>query len=156
MMRAQFAAPAALRRWAGVLTFSLAMLAALAACDGGGGSSGTLTLLPNTLTVGEDTSSNLVLSIDGGAGPFTAYTNDALLSGVTVSGSSLVIGLGSQNSRCITPLDSEGAYAPRGTVDILLTLVDSAGHSVTSTLTIQDNAVGDGKKGGTVFVATCN
>lgn len=103
-----------------------------------------LRLSPSTVEIGEDYTGVVVLSIYGGTGPYTAYTSDLVLTGVSTSGSALTVGLGSSASRCINPVDVAVPpnYIPSGTYDVLLTAVDSLGASATSKLTIRDNGKG--------------
>ena len=95
--------------------------------------SALLRLSPSTLAVGEDYLGLIPLSIYGGTGPYSAYTSDLVLTGVSVSGSTLTIGLGTQTTRCINPGTAYGTYP------ITITVVDKLGASATSVLTIQDN-----------------
>jgi len=91
-----------------------------------------LALSPSALTIGETYASPIALNIQHGTGPYKAFTSDLVLSSVSVTGSTLTVGLGTQGNRCITP---SAAY---GTYDITITVVDALGASAVSTLTIKD------------------
>ena len=68
--------------------------------------------------------------------------SDLVLSGVSVSGSTLNVGLGSKGTRCVNTVDSTLVYIPSGTYDITITVVDTLGASAINTLTIKDNGKG--------------
>ncbi|CAN5445352.1 hypothetical protein BH11PSE11_BH11PSE11_30820 [soil metagenome] len=109
-----------------------------------------LRLSPSAVTVAENpptaglTSSypSIALNVYGGTGPYRAFTSDQRISSVSVAGSIVTIGLGSQGNRCITPVDTGGVYVIGGTYDVIITVVDSLGASATATMTIKDS--GDG------------
>ena len=101
-----------------------------------------LRLSPSAMMVGEDYLGTIPLSIYGGTGPYLAYTSDLVLSGVSVSGSTLNVGLGSKGTRCVNTVDSTLVYIPSGTYDITITVVDTLGASAINTLTIKDNGKG--------------
>ena len=101
-----------------------------------------LRLSPSALMVGEDYTGIVSLSIYGGTGPYLAYTSDLVLSSVSVSGSTLSIGLGSKTTRCVNTVDATLVYIPNGTYDITITVVDTLGASAVNTLTIKDNGKG--------------
>jgi hypothetical protein len=104
----------------------------------------TLRLSPNALLVGENFAGTVALNIFGGTGPYRAFTSDETLSSVSVSGSVLTVGLGSNLNRCINPITSDGTYIPNGTFDVTITTLDSLGASATSIMTIKDNGGGMG------------
>lgn len=98
-----------------------------------------LRISPATITVGEDFTNDISLTIFGGTGPYRAFTSDLVLSSVpggaiaqATDGTAFIVGLGSQTTRCIAS----------GTRAITLTILDSKGASATSTMTIQDNGKG--------------
>jgi hypothetical protein len=104
-----------------------------------------LRLSPNTILVGEDSINVIDLNIFGGAIPYRAFTSDQTLTSVSVNGSVLSIGLGTNASRrCINPVDSSGVRVPNGTFDVMITVLDNLGASATSVLTIKDNGLGTG------------
>lgn len=92
-----------------------------------------LALAPSALTIGEDYAASISLSIQNGTGPYTPFTSDLLLSSVSVSGSTLTLGLGTQGSRCI---NTGTSYDTR---TLTLTVLDALGAAATSLVTIQDN-----------------
>ncbi len=102
----------------------------------------SLRLSPNALLVGENSTGALALNIYGGTGPYRAFTSDETLSSVSVTGSVLTVGLGSNTNRCINPITSDGTYIPTGTFDVTVTTLDSLGASATSIVTIKDNGQG--------------
>jgi hypothetical protein len=104
--------------------------------------SSLLRLSPSSFTVGEDYSNVIALSIFGGTGPYIALTSDLVISSATISGSTLNVGLGSQSSRCIRPIDASGTFQIGGTYLVTLTVIDNFGASATSTMTIKDNSKG--------------
>lgn len=101
-----------------------------------------LRLSPASLTIAEDTKAEelkdapILLSIYGGAPPYTAYTSDRNLTEVIIDGATLQIRAGNVNGFCIPQID--------GTKSIIFTVVDSLGASATSTMTIKDNGKGGG------------
>ena len=102
--------------------------------------SGALRMYPSLLQVGEDYAARMTLGIVGGTGVYTgSFTSDSVLSSVLVVGSTLVVDLGSQGTRCI----SVGVPVAQ-TYKITLTVTDSAAASTTSDLVIVDNGKGDG------------
>lgn len=104
----------------------------------------TFRLSPSTILVGEDSTNTIDLNIFGGAAPYRAFTSDQTLSSVTVTGSVLSVGLGTNSNRCINPIDSSGVRIPNGTFDVTITVLDSLGASATSVITIKDNGLGNG------------
>jgi hypothetical protein len=85
------------------------------------------------LSLAETYATPITIIIQNGTGPYKGYTSDSVLSSVTVAGSTLTVGVGTQGNRCITPIAAYGTYA------ITITVVDALGASATSVLTIQDN-----------------
>ena len=111
-----------------------------------------LRLSPSALTVGEDYTGTIPLSIYGGSGSYSAYTSDLVLSGVSIGGTlanpTVIVAGGPPGTpgtyRCINPVTSALVYIPSGTYDVTLTVVDSLGASAVTTLTIKDNGKGMG------------
>ncbi len=113
----------------------------------------TLRLSPSAITVGEGQTppppvQSVVLNIYGGTGPYTAFTDDLVLSGVSIVGNVFTVGVGTKGNRCIDSIDrtdpAAPVYTPYGTVPVTLTVVDSLGASATSVMTIRDNGVSSG------------
>ncbi len=104
----------------------------------------TLRLSPNNVLLSEDSVSTVDLNVFGGTGPYRAFTSDQTLTGVSVAGSVLSVGLGTNLNRCINPVDSGGVRVPNGTFDVTIMVLDSLGASATSVLTIKDNGRGTG------------
>lgn len=110
-----------------------------------------LRISPSALTVGEDSTNSIELTIYGGTGPYRAFTSDLTLSSVPsgtitqgTSGTALTIGLGSNSTRCVTVKDTGGTILIGGTYDMTITVIDSLGASATATLTLKDNSKGIG------------
>nr|WP_315477084.1 hypothetical protein [uncultured Undibacterium sp.] len=103
-----------------------------------------LRLSPNPFLLGEDSTDIINFNIFGGTGPYRAFTSDQRLSSVSVVGSVLSVGLGTNANRCFTPFDSSGVRVPFGTFDVTITVLDSRGAAATSTMTLKDNGRGDG------------
>jgi len=103
-----------------------------------------LRLSPNPFLLSEDSTDIINLNIFGGTGPYRAFTSDQRLSSVSVAGSVLSVGLGTNANRCFTPFDSSGVRVPFGTFDVTITVLDSLGAAATSTMTLKDNGRGDG------------
>jgi hypothetical protein len=112
----------------------------------------TLRLSPSALTVGEDlpAATSVVLNIYGGTAPYSAFTDDLVLSGASIVGNVFTVGVGSGGNRCINSINTAGVYAPYGTVPVTLTVVDALGASATSVMTIRDNGVS--RNGGCTIV----
>jgi hypothetical protein len=107
-----------------------------------------LRLSPSAITVGENFAGAVALNIFGGTGPYTAFTDDLVLSSVSlvpIAGNVFTVGLGTKGNRCISSIDNTDpaapVYTPYGTVPVTLTVVDSFGASATSVMTIRDNGV---------------
>lgn len=107
-----------------------------------------LRLSPLLVAISEFSTAAINLDAYGGVGPYTAYTSDLRLSSVSVAGSRITVGLGSQLNRCIdstTPgyigtLRSVEPYNTSvGTVHVVITVVDANGRSTFSDLFIVDN-----------------
>ena len=92
-----------------------------------------IALSPSALSLAETYATPIAIIIQNGTGPYKGYTSDSVLSSVTVAGSTLTLGVGTQGNRCIVPSTAGGTYA------ITITVVDALGASATSVLTIQDN-----------------
>jgi hypothetical protein len=108
--------------------------------------SSQLRISPAAITVGEDSTNDVSLTIYGGTGPYRAFTSDLVLSSVpaaaiaqSANGTAFVVGLGSKGNRCLT---SGGIVILGGTYAITLTVLDSNGASATSTMNIKDNSKG--------------
>jgi len=88
---------------------------------------------------------SVVLNIYGGTAPYSAFTDDLVLSGVSIVGNVFTVGVGTKGNRCIDSIDrtdpAAPVYTPYGTVPVTLTVVDSLGASATSVMTIRDNGV---------------
>ncbi|MFC0350235.1 beta strand repeat-containing protein [Undibacterium danionis] len=110
-----------------------------------------LRLSPSPFLLGEDSTDTINLNIFGGTAPYRAFTSDQRLSSVSVAGSVLSVGLGSNGNRCFTPFDPDGKRVPFGTFDVTITVLDSLGAAATSTMTLKDNGRGDG-----VTLPLCN
>ncbi|WP_212685608.1 beta strand repeat-containing protein [Undibacterium baiyunense] len=107
-----------------------------------------LRISPATITVGEDSTNDVSLTIYGGTGPYRAFTSDLVLSSVpaaaiaqSANGTAFVVGLGSKGNRCMTS-GAGGIVTLGGTYAITLTVLDSNGASATSTMNIKDNSKG--------------
>jgi len=99
----------------------------------------TLRLSPSAVTVGENYTGLVVMSIYGGqsGATYTAYTSDLVLSNVVVvpgTPAQINVGLGSATNRCIAPI------APATTYDVTITVVDNLGASAISVMTIKDHS----------------
>jgi len=94
-----------------------------------------LQLLPATLSISELNSNAIDLSIYGGVAPYRAFTTDLVRTSVSVTGSTLTVGLGTASNRCV------GATTTTTTPDTspVFTVIDSLGASATSVMTIVDN-----------------
>lgn len=92
----------------------------------------TLALSPSAFSVSELSTNVIPLYVSGGVAPYTAFTNNLLLSSTSVSGGTVDVGLGTQGNRC----DLGATVAPV----ITLTVVDSVGSSATSAMTINLDA----------------
>lgn len=97
-----------------------------------------LRISPSSITVGEDFTNDINLTIYGGAGPYRAFTSDLVLSSVpagaiaqTADGTAFTVGLGSKTNRCVASARA-----------ITLTILDSRGASATATMNIADNGKG--------------
>lgn len=106
--------------------------------------SALLRLSPNQIVIAEDNIEGIKLNIFGGAGPYRAFTSDQALTSVSVVGSTLTVGLGTNANRCINPIDTSGVRVPFATFDVTITVIDSLGASATTTLSIKDNGIGSG------------
>lgn len=109
-----------------------------------GSVSSQLRLSPSVFLVGENEASAVTLNIFGGTGPYRALTSDLVKSSVSISGSTMVTGVGTSGNRCINPVtaDQPPVYINSGTYDITLTVIDSLGASATSIMTLKDNGAG--------------
>lgn len=127
----------------------------------------SLRFAPSAFEIGEDSVLPVTLTVFGGTGPYRALTSDMTLSSVAVNTdpvtklTEFTVGLGTRTNRCINPVKPgttttvidpvTGAstvvttgdeYIPRGSFDVILTVVDSGGAFATSTMTIRDNGSG--------------
>jgi len=117
-------------------------------------SNSLLRISPASITVGEDSTNDVGLTIYGGTGPYRAFTSDLVLSSVpagsiaqVATGTIFNVGLGSKTNRCVNVIDTSGAIIRGGVYAITITVLDSNGASATTTLNIKDNGKG---------VADCN
>nr|WP_315484165.1 hypothetical protein [uncultured Undibacterium sp.] len=117
-------------------------------------SNSLLRISPASITVGEDSTNDIGLTIYGGTGPYRAFTSDLVLSSVpagsiaqVATGTIFNVGLGSKTNRCLNVIDTTGTIIRGGVYAITITVVDSNGASATTTLNIKDNGKG---------VADCN
>lgn len=109
----------------------------------------TIRLSPSAIIVGEDYSGSLTFKIFGGTGPYSALTDNLVLTGVPsaqLGSSALTVGLGIQGSRCIDSIDrtdpTAPIYIPYGTVPVTLTVKDdSTGATATAIINVKDNGV---------------
>ncbi len=102
----------------------------------------SLRFAPSAFEIGEDSDAPITLTVFGGTPPYRALTSDFTLSSVAVNNNEFTIGLGTRSNRCINPIDKQGDYIPRGSFDVILTVIDSGGAFATSTMTIRDNGTG--------------
>ena len=87
-----------------------------------------LSVLPASLSISERTSvTPIAFSIFGGVGPYRAFTDNMNLTSVSVSGSTLTVGVGANGTWCVDE-----------TTPVSLTVIDNQGAAVSSTLTITD------------------
>lgn len=112
-------------------------------------SNSLLRISPSSITVGEDSTNDVGLTIYGGTGPYRAFTSDLVLSSVPVgsitqvaTGTTFNIGLGSKTNRCVNVIDNSGTVIRGGVYAITITVLDSNGASATATLNIKDNGKG--------------
>ncbi len=112
--------------------------------------SSTLGLSPSAIQISEGSSPPIALNIYGGRAPYTALSDDSLLTGVSITGTAvlptLTIGMGSNGNRCITPYDSPSLphlYVANAVQNVTITVIDSLGASATSTLSIKDDGLGE-------------
>lgn len=99
----------------------------------------SLRFAPSAFEIGEDSLQPVTLTVFGGTPPYRALSSDLTLSGVAVNSNEFTVGLGTNGSRCIHPVDSSGKYIPSGAYPVTLTVVDSGGAFATSIMTIRDN-----------------
>lgn len=127
----------------------------------------SLRFAPSAFEIGEDSVLPVTLTVFGGTGPYRALTSDMTLSSVAVNTdpvsklTEFTVGLGTRTNRCINPVKpgttttvtdpvtkvptvvtTDDEYIPRGSFDVILTVVDSGGSFATSTMTIRDNGSG--------------
>ena len=127
----------------------------------------SLRFAPSAFEIGEDSLLPVTLTVFGGTGPYRAVTSDMTLSSVAVNTdpdtklTEFTVGLGTRTNRCINPIKPGSSttitdpvtgqvstvttgdeYIPRGSFDVVLTVVDSGGAFATSTMTIRDNGSG--------------
>lgn len=108
---------------------------------------------PTSVAVSERNTADISLDIYGGVSPYRVFTSDRNLSSVTLSdsGTSVIVGLGSNGNRCITestigylgPGGNSKVYGDWslnfGSVGVVITVVDSVGRSTNAALIIVDN-----------------
>jgi hypothetical protein len=99
--------------------------------------SGALNVTPSAFLLGATSTQIIPLSVSNGSGAYSAYTSNLQLSSVTVSGSTVNVGLGTQGTRCLS--NTLPNYNPSsGQYPVVITVVDqSSGASTTATMTIQ-------------------
>ena len=127
----------------------------------------SLRFAPSAFEIGEDSVLPVTLTVFGGTGPYRALTSDLTLSSVAVNTdpvtqlTEFTVGLGTRTNRCINPVKpgttttvtdpvtnvttvvtTGDEYIPRGSFDVILTVVDSGGAFASSTMTIRDNGSG--------------
>lgn len=127
----------------------------------------SLRFAPSAFEIGEDSLQPVTLTVFGGTGPYRAVTSDLTLSDVAVRTdqatglTEFTVGLGTRKNRCINPVTPSttttttdpatgtsttvtvaGEYIPRGSFDVILTVIDTGGAFATSTMTIRDNGSG--------------
>ena len=102
----------------------------------------SLRFAPSAFEIAEDSLVPITLTVFGGTPPYRAVTSDLMLSGVDVTNNEFTVGLGTNGSRCINPVDSSGKYIPSGAYPVTLTVIDSGGAFATSVMTIRDNGSG--------------
>jgi hypothetical protein len=91
-------------------------------------------LSPSALTISEQSTGNFTLSVLGAVGAVNAFSSDtALLQIVSTSTTSVVVGTGSNGSRCIVPA------VPGDTLAVTITAIDSTGAVAVSTVSIKDS-----------------
>ena len=109
---------------------------------------------PTSLAVSERYTPSIVFDIYGGVAPYRVFTSDLNLSSVVLSGSgtSAIVGLGSNGSRCVSasllgyiPPDAGNAKTYGdwslifGSYGVVITVIDSVGRSTNAALIIVDN-----------------
>ena len=108
-----------------------------------------LRLSPGVVAISELSTESLALDIFGGAASYTAFTSDLALSSVSIVGTQVIVGLGTNGTRCIDPATrgyvlTPGVVPPfnvlTGTVRVIITVVDGKGRSATSDVFIVDSA----------------
>lgn len=103
-----------------------------------------LRLSPSTLEIGENSTSSINMEVKGGTPPYRVFIGDLVMASGSVSGSIITIGLGTQGSRCIHPVDDSGTYKLGSLYEVNITVLDKFGSSATSKLQIRDNSKGIG------------
>ncbi len=88
-----------------------------------------LRLSPETFSVSELDNSPIQVAIFGGTAPYRVFIDKQALASATVSGSTLVIGLGTQGSRCVAS-DTAGV--------VKISVIDSLGAAGVATLNIKN------------------
>jgi hypothetical protein len=87
-----------------------------------------VSLLPEALTVSESpTPFEVDLQVFGGTGPYRAFTSDLSITNVSISGTQLKVIVTNGTTACVT-----------GDKTVTLTVIDSAGATATSALTVKD------------------
>lgn len=111
-----------------------------------------LRLSPSLVAVSELSTAGIAMDVFGGTAPYSAYTSDQALSSVTVIGSRVTVGLGTNLNRCISPatlgyvvtlnsfsIGDTTFGSSTGTVATIITVVDATGRATTSSLFIVDS-----------------
>ena len=107
-------------------------------------SNSLLRISPSSLEIGENNTSSFNMEVKGGTPPYRVFTGDLVMSSVSVSGSIITVGLGTQGSRCIHPVDDSGTYQRGSLYEVTLTVLDKLGSAATSKMQIRDNSKGIG------------
>ncbi len=92
-------------------------------------------LVPAALTVSENSTLPIALTVLGGFGPFTVQSSDPNLLKAAISGNTVTVTTGSNGERCVP-----------ANADVTITVVDSRGGFATSVVSIVDNPAGCGLK----------
>jgi hypothetical protein len=107
-----------------------------------------LRLAPSALTIDENFKDSIAFSIYGGVpgATYTVYSSDQALFSTPPSFSNsatntFMVGVGTAGNRCITPNNVAPATVT-GILEVKITVVDQAGASAVSVVSVRDNALG--------------